>query len=204
MGPFTLPIHRSALLHPSSNVWCRAKSPSKGKPDLFTGWKRRLSIPPRVYPRRAPCERYSSTPATGHSFEPIARSWDEAERHGGSGAVRLQAAAPALGTASAAAARPRPQAETTPPTGGHAHRAALGHAHRAGIIRVQSERPKRDRRIPATSAWRKAIRTVPSRVTRRPRPACLPLPVERIDARCKRRSLKKEGSAKEPCLQPIH
>lgn len=96
MGPFTLPIHCSALLHPSSNVWCRAKSPSKGKPDLFTGWKRRLSIPPRVYPRRAPCERYSSTPATGHSFEPIARSWDEAERHGGSGAVRLQVASGGL------------------------------------------------------------------------------------------------------------
>lgn len=100
--------------------------------------------------------------------------------------------------------------EATPPTRGHAHRTALGHAHLADIIRVQSERPKRDRCIPATSAWRKAMLAVPcpcaagSHVTPWARTVCLPLPAERINACCKRRSLRKEASAKEPCLQQIH
>ena len=143
---------------------------------------------PRCIPRAAP--QVPTTPAAPrHVAAPAAPTLPDPTAAGGG---------PGVGHCE------RGSREATPPTGGHAHRAALGHAHRAGIIRVQSERPKRDRRIPATSAWRKEIRTVPSRVTRRPRPACLPLPVERIDAGCKRRSLKKEGSAKEPCLQPIH
>lgn len=50
LGPFALPIHHSALLHPSSNFCCGARSPSKDKPNFFTGWKRRQSIPPWVHP----------------------------------------------------------------------------------------------------------------------------------------------------------